>query len=276
MPVAKTPGFLPVRIERQHVGAIGLAAPSLRRGGAGRSRTAILPAVPASLPRHCFPKPTETSMRLSPGVKAISRVEWPKPLRQLRDHGFMLLRGLEVAGIVGEADNAVGFGDVNPLRIAAARKEGDAERLVKSAGIDFVCRRPWVSVGRAQDTNSSGRGFRDEDVPVGRHAHLARSAQSVGEQLDLEPRRDLRKLGRRPAHDVGNIGGGRGSLRVSANLRAGSAALRPALSGVPVTERGGARQRLRLGERGSNKSRGGDKRPDETVSLVHHRTINMK
>ena len=64
-------------------------------------------------------EPTETNIRLPSLENTTSRVEWP-PLGSFGDDGLRLAARLEVAGAIGKAHDAIGVGDVDPLRIVAA------------------------------------------------------------------------------------------------------------------------------------------------------------
>jgi hypothetical protein len=59
-------------------------------------------------------------------------------MRQFRHDRLGLSGGLEVAGAVREANDAVGIGDIQPLRIGASRKKRNTERAIETAGTDLV------------------------------------------------------------------------------------------------------------------------------------------
>jgi hypothetical protein len=62
-------------------------------------------------------------------------------MRQLGHYGFRFAPRLGIAGPVGKANDIVGVGDVNPLRIISAREKSDPEGLFQAARVNLVDRR---------------------------------------------------------------------------------------------------------------------------------------
>jgi hypothetical protein len=180
-----------VWIERQHRGTIGLASPTCAE------RVFVIPRC-----RSCW----RASHALRVIARGTNRYQHPLivlgegdipgrvsvAMRQLRNSDFGLSRCFDVALVVRKANDIVGVGDVNPSGIVTVWEKRNSEGPVETAYINLACRRSWVSVRRSQDTNSSGPGFRDENVTVWRHLHLTRSAQSLGEQFHSKSGGDLR------------------------------------------------------------------------------------
>src|ERR1700749_4318223 len=107
--------------------------------------------------------------------------------------------------MIGKAHDAVGVGDIDPLRIVAIRKEGDAERLTQGGRIHLVHRGTRRTVGGTKHPDSPGTSLRDEDVAIRRDADDARPAQSLREQFALEPRGNLWRDAEWPWHDTRHI-----------------------------------------------------------------------
>ena len=135
----------------------------------------------------------------------------------MRHDGFGRRARLEVAAAIGETDDGVGVGDIDPLRITAGRIEGDAERSVKP--VREHARRRRLAGVRPQHADTAGFAFGSEYVAVGRHANEPLMRKPGGEQGDLEARRNGRFLLLAAAHRIEKIGcragliGGREVLR---------------------------------------------------------------
>src|SRR3954464_14970096 len=97
-------------------------------------------------------------------------------MRQARHDRLRLATRLEIAGLIGKADDAVGVGDIDPLRIVAVREEGDAERLPQSRSEDLIGR-GFAAFAGAQYADGARARLRGEDIAVRRNAHDARGAQ---------------------------------------------------------------------------------------------------
>jgi hypothetical protein len=185
----RTPGFsAPARAERRLIGANLPSTPFHSLGIiAGRANRHQHPSV--------IPGKDDVPGRMS------SR--W-----QLRHHGFGLACRLCIASLVGKANDAVGIGDVNPLRIIPAREKSNSKGPVEAARVNLVPGKLCACLSETQDANSSGLGFRNEDIAVGRHPHLARSVQAFGEKFNFEPSGHLWCGSRRTRDHAREIGGG--------------------------------------------------------------------
>ena len=106
-------------------------------------------------------------------------MEWP-PVGRCGTDLFRRSGGLHVAVAIGEAHDGVGVAHVDPLRIGAARIEGDSERLVQAGGEDRNLLRLAVLVAAAEDFDLAQVGFGDEEVAVGGGADLARLIEIGG------------------------------------------------------------------------------------------------
>ena len=198
-------------------------------------------------------------------------------MRQFGDHGFRLSSCLEVARVIGKANNAVGVRDIDPFG-SVAREERDAKGLIEAARVNLAGRGFMrLAIGRAQNPDTSGAGFRDEDVAIGRHAHLARSAQALGEQRDLEAGGHLRERSLRTRHHMRHVGGGGRCSRLRQVFRPDQPAHAGSV-GAPVAERGvaGQRRRLRhrlLDEAGANGADGEcEGQPVQRAMAENHKT----
>jgi hypothetical protein len=74
--------------------------------------------------------------------------------RDVRDDRLGLARRLRVAVLVGEADDGVGIGDVDKLRLGADREEGDAEGPIQAGSEDLVDF--GFAAALAEDVNAVG------------------------------------------------------------------------------------------------------------------------
>src|SRR5207302_1629577 len=92
--------------------------------------------------------------------------------------------GLQVAGTVREADDAVGVRDIDVARVWSRRPEGDAERLVKVFGKGANLGRAGAGRG-PQDADAARPALGDKDVAARRRPDLARIIEAAAyEQLD--------------------------------------------------------------------------------------------
>ncbi len=92
----------------------------------------------------------------------------------------------EIAIAVGEAHDAVGVADIDPLRVGAEGIEGDAEGLVEIAGEDGGLFGIAVGVDAAKDFDFARSAFGEEEVAVGGEADEAGVVEIGGIELDLE------------------------------------------------------------------------------------------
>jgi hypothetical protein len=74
---------------------------------------------------------------------------------------------LKIAVLIGESNDGVIVGYVNPLGMISRRIECDAEGAVEIRGENLVVRGSVGSICGTQDANAVGGGFRDENVPIG-------------------------------------------------------------------------------------------------------------
>ena len=81
-------------------------------------------------------------------------------------------RSASIAGMVGKANDAVGVGDIDPLRIVAGRKERNAERPIESACENLVRGGLCRVIGGAEHADPTGARFGHEDVAIRREAGL--------------------------------------------------------------------------------------------------------
>ena len=105
---------------------------------------------------------------------------------QFGDDCFGFAGRFKVARVIGKTDDAVGVGDIDPLRVVAVRKQRDPKRLVEAFGKDLVFGRFRGAVSGPQHADVTGFGFRDKDIAVRRHTQLARIVEALREQSDLE------------------------------------------------------------------------------------------
>jgi hypothetical protein len=134
--------------------------------------------------------------------------------RQRGDHGFRFANRPGVTGCVGKADDAVGIGHVDPFGIIPGGEERNAKGLVEFGGEDLAAGRLRTVLGRTQGVDSPGASFCHEDIAIRRHPHLAWSAQSLGQQLDLESGGNLQHGRRRSRHDARTVRGRGGRARL--------------------------------------------------------------
>jgi hypothetical protein len=104
------------------------------------------------------------------------------PGRKLGNDDLGFGRGFEVAAFVREANDAVGVGDIDPLRIVGGM-EGDAVGLVQSVGKDGVLRRLRAALFKTVDRHLIGAGFGDEYVAIRGHAHDTRPAEAGSDHV---------------------------------------------------------------------------------------------
>jgi hypothetical protein len=109
--------------------------------------------------------------------------------------------------MIGKPHDAVGVGDIDPLRVVAARKEGDAEGMAETACKCLVGTGFRSAIGGPQNADAAGTGFGDKNIAVRRDADDARTSQALREQLNLEPGRRLRLGAGGPCHDTCGVRG---------------------------------------------------------------------
>ncbi len=93
---------------------------------------------------------------------------------------------LQVAVLVGEAHDAVGVADVNPLRIGSEGIKRDAEGLMQAGGEDGDLLRLAVRADAAKDLDLAGFALGQKQVAVGRDANEARIVEAGGVEVHLE------------------------------------------------------------------------------------------
>src|SRR5260370_524479 len=99
---------------------------------------------------------------------------------------------LEITGLVREADDAAGLGDVDPARLGPEGVERDAERAVETRGKHLVHLRLSDPVLRAQNAYAPGTALGQKDVPIGSCSDQTRILQAGLELFNLESQRSAR------------------------------------------------------------------------------------
>ena len=132
--------------------------------------------------------------------------------RQLSDRLGRATR-LDVAAAIREANDRVGVADVEPLRVAHRRIEGEPERFVQPGGEPFGHHGASVRADAAKNPNFADGALGDEQVAVRRRADEARVGEPAGVELDPESRRRLRPGVAWTGHHLGPVVGRPGRMR---------------------------------------------------------------
>ena len=169
--------------------------------------------------------------------------------RQLRNDLSPPAGGLQIAAAIGKAHDAVGVGDIDPLRVVAARKERDAERAVKAAGEDFVACRALPHRRRHEERGCGRRCVSATKIsPFGATRMMRGPLKPSANNSILKPGRDLRRSAGRPRHDTRETCRRRRRAGFGQILRPDQAD-RAGLVGLPAAEGVLAFARGRLGGR---------------------------
>ncbi len=129
------------------------------------------------------------------------------------------------------------FAHVDPLRIGAARVEGDSEGQIQAGGEHRNLLRFAVLVAAAEDFDLAQVGFGDEEVAVGGGADLARLVEIGGVHFDLESGGCLRPGVGGTRNQAGEVRRGRGREGLGESVR-GDLAESAGLQGAAVDEGG--------------------------------------
>src|SRR6202051_3255358 len=94
--------------------------------------------------------------------------------------------GFQVSAPIREADDGVCVADIDPLRVAARREEGNAVGAVESRDEDGSLAGFAIGSDAAEDLDFAGAAFRQENIAVGGGTNQSRIVESSCVQLDGE------------------------------------------------------------------------------------------
>ncbi len=100
--------------------------------------------------------------------------------------------GLQIAVVISKPNHLVLVAHIDPLRIRPRRIKGNPIRTPQSADEDLHLLRLSVAGHSAENTNSPGIAFRQENIPVGGGAKQSWIVESGRILLDLEAHRRYR------------------------------------------------------------------------------------
>ena len=120
---------------------------------------------------------------------------------------------LQIAILVGKANDRIRVAHVNPLRIGSGRVEINSEWPVQTSRKDFGTFRFSFGGDAMEDADFSASAFGDKEIAVGSGTNQARLVQSRSVEFDFEARRHLRPGGFGPWHKLRAIARGRGGKR---------------------------------------------------------------
>src|SRR4051794_13333186 len=115
----------------------------------------------------------------------------PGVWRKLRNDDLGLGARFHIATLIGEADNAIKFSYVHPLRIIAAGIETNSEWLVQSVCERFDCLRSRTVCCGTNHSYAARRGFRHKDIAVRCQPHASRTREVTRKNIHLEPSGNL-------------------------------------------------------------------------------------